>query len=138
VRSLQWTGDQSVFLPDLDEQHQAIFLLLEELRHALLEGEAAIELEARVQCLGDQASEHLRHEERLMREARYPQLEWHKRQHTTARALLTTLAEAIRSSSRDLMFDSLEAIAKWTRDHTGVADRMAGAYLRNHMRGSAR
>jgi hypothetical protein len=32
------------------------------------------------------------------------------------------------------MFHSLEALAGWMRDHTSVADRMAGSYLRNYWR----
>jgi len=138
VRSLQWTEEHSVYLPELDEEHQAMFRLLEELRHAFVEGAPAVDLESKLQRLASEVNVHFRHEERLMREASYPQVEWHKRQHATARAQLALLADSIRAGERASIFESLEAMAKWARDHTTVADRMAGAYLRNHLRALAR
>lgn len=138
MRSLQWTEEHSVYLPELDEEHQAMFRLLEELRHAFVEGEAALDLESKLQRLAGEVHGHFGHEERLMREARYPQVEWHRRQHATARAQMASLADSIRAGERASIFESLEAMAKWARDHTGVADRMAGAYLRNHLRALAR
>jgi hemerythrin-like metal-binding protein len=134
VRSLQWTEEHSVYLPELDEEHQAMFRLLEELRHAFVEGEAAANLESKLDYLAAEVTEHFLHEERLMRDARYPQIEWHKRQHATLHAQMASLANSIRAGERASTFESLEAIAKWARDHTTVADRMAGAYLRNHLR----
>ena len=115
-----------------------MFRLAQELRHAVFEEETAVRLELKAQRLAEEVSRHFRHEERLMREARYPQMEWHKRQHASARADLARLADAIRAADQDATFASLEAISRWIRDHTAVADRMAGAYLRNHQRASAR
>ena len=138
MRSLLWTEENSVYLPELDEEHRVMFHLLQELRHAVVEGEAAVRLELKSQHLADEVTGHFRHEERLMREARYPQMEWHKRQHETALAQLATLADAIYSGDEAAIFESLEAMAKGIRDHISIADRMAGAYLRNHLRALAR
>jgi hemerythrin len=125
-------------LPELDEAHQAMFLLTHELRQAMVEGEEPEHLAHRARRLTDEVTSHLRHEEQLMRAARYPQTEWHKRQHNTVCAQLGKLTESIETEERTSMFDSLEAIAKWMRDHTSIADRMAGAYLRNYQRGLKR
>jgi hemerythrin len=138
VRSLQWTDENSVYLPELDEEHRVIFHLLQDLRHSVVDGEANVRLELKSQHLADEVTYHFQHEERLMREARYPQMEWHKRQHAASRAQLTTLLEAIRTGKQAAIFESLEAMAKGIRDHIGIADRMAGAYLRNHVRALAR
>jgi hemerythrin len=132
VRSLQWTVENSVYLPELDEEHRMIFRLLQELRHAVVEGAAAVHLELKAQHLAAEVNGHFRHEERLMREARYPQAEWHKRQHATNCEQMATLAKAIHTGEQASIFESLEAMAKGIRDHISVADRMAGAYLRNH------
>ena len=125
-------------MPELDEEHQAMFRLLQDLRRAVLEGEGAARLEPKAQRLAAETTGHLRHEEGLLSGARYPQVEWHKRQHATARAQLASLADSIRTGEQATIFQSLEALAKWMRDHTSVADRMAGAYLRNHRRTLAR
>ncbi len=115
-----------------------MFRLTQELRYAVVEREAAIRLELKAQRLAEEVIRHLRHEERLMREAHYPQMEWHERQHATVRAKLAALAESIRTEEQPSVFESLEAVARWMRDHTAVADRMAGSYLRNHLRALAR
>ena len=138
MRSLQWTEEDSVYLPELDEQHQAMYRLAQDLRHAVVEGEAPVHLALKAQRLADEFADHFRHEESLMREASYPQVEWHQRQHATARAQLEALAASIHTGEQAAIFESLEAIAKWMRDHTGIADRMAGAYLRNHLRALTR
>jgi len=131
---LRWTEENSVYLPELDEEHQTMFRLLQELRRAVVEGEEAARLKLRAKHLADEITSHFRHEERMMREAQYPQAEWHKRQHATARAQLAAMADSIRSRDQASIFDSLEAVAKGIRDHINIADRMAGAFLRNHMR----
>jgi hemerythrin-like metal-binding protein len=138
VRSLQWTEEDSVYVPELDEQHQAMYRLAQDLRHAVVEGEATASLELRLQRMADECHNHFRHEEGLMRDASYPQVEWHKRQHATARAQLEALAASIQAGEQAAIFESLQAIAKWMRDHTSIADRMAGAYLRNYLRAFTR
>jgi hemerythrin len=137
VRSLQWTEEDSIYVPELDQEHQAMFHLTQELRHAVMAGEAAARLEITAQRLSEEVTSHLRHEERLMREAGYPQIDWHERQHGTVRAQIATLADSIRAGEQAAIFESLEAIAKWMKDHTSIADCMAGAYLRNHLRALA-
>ena len=137
MRSLRWTPEHSVFVPEIDAQHQEMFRLAEELRRAVLAGEKPGELELLRRRLASEIAGHLSHEERLMRAAEYPAFDWHERQHQTARAKLITLKRDIESGEWQAMFESLESLAGWMRDHTSVADRMAGAYLRNHWRASA-
>ena len=138
MRSLHWTVEHSVYLPELDEEHQEMFRLTQHLRQAVVEDEAAERLLVKAQRLTDEVTSHLRHEERLMRESRYPQMEWHNRQHNTVRHELAKLAESIGAGNQAATFEALEAIARWMRDHTSIADRMAGAYLRNYLRASWR
>ncbi len=69
-----------------------------------------------------------------MRDAEYPAYIWHERQHRTARAKMAALDRDVQRGGRQGMFDSLEGLAGWMRDHTLVADRMAGSYLRNYWR----
>jgi hemerythrin len=107
--------EQAVHVPAIDAEHQELFRVAADLRQALLNG-------------------HFSHEERLMRDAEYPAYTWHERQHRTARARMAALERDFQRSDRQGMFKSLEALAGWVRDHTSVADRMAGSYLRNYWR----
>jgi len=125
-----------VFVPEIDAEHQEMFRLADEFRQAVLEGERPAELEGLERRLAGEVTGHLTHEERMMRAAAYPSFEWHERQHETARARLDDLRRAIPGGDRQRIFEVLESLAGWLRDHTSVADRMAGAYLRNHWRGT--
>jgi hemerythrin len=134
MRSLQWTEEHSVFLPEIDVEHQQVFRDAVELRQAVLAGETAERLEPLVDRLECEVTGHFLHEERLMQTAGYPAITWHLRQHETARARLALLRRRIRHGDRESIFQSLESIAGWLRDHTTVADRMVGSFLRNYRR----
>lgn len=134
MRSLRWTEQNSVHVPEIDAEHQEMFRLAAELRHALLDGGDPRRVDLLGRHLTTEIAGHLAHEERLMRGAAYPSLQWHERQHQTGRARLATLDRALRNGAPDAIFESLERFAGWLHDHTSVADRMVGAYLRNYRR----
>ena len=134
MRSLQWTEDNSVFVPEIDAEHEALFHLLQELRRAVLAGEPREQLERQAGRLATRAASHFQHEERLMRASRYGAQDWHERQHQAARAKLAALIASIRGHGREPVFDALEALANWILDHVSVADHMLGAHLRNRDR----
>jgi hemerythrin len=131
---LQWTEDNSVFVPEIDEEHEALFHLLQELRRAVLAGDPVEQLERQAGRLATRAASHFQHEERLMRASRYSALGWHERQHQTGRTKLAALTDAIRGHGHEPVLEALEALATWILDHVNVADHMLGSYLRNYDR----
>ena len=132
-----WTEDNSVFVPEMDEEHEALFHLLHELRRAVLAGDPLEQLERQAARLTTRAASHFQHEEKLMRASRYSAIDWHERQHQTGRAKLAALTEAIRGHGKTPVFEALEALATWILDHVSVADHMLGSHLRNHDREQA-
>ena len=134
MRSLRWTAEQAVHIPEIDAQHQELFRLSAELRGSLLAGDKAGRVHLLCRRLAAELNGHFTHEERLMRAAEYPAYAWHERQHRSARSKMGALERDVRSGQREAMFESLEALAGWLRDHTSVADRMAASYLRNYWR----
>lgn len=134
MRSLQWTEEHSVHVPEIDAEHQSIFRLASDLRGALMNGARRSQIELLARRVSTEVTGHLAHEERLLRAGRYPALEWHERQHQTGRARLAALERELGAGDLEAVFDALEHLAAWLRDHTSVADRMAGAYLRNYWR----
>lgn len=138
MRSLLWTQESSVHVPEIDAEHQAIFRLAADLRSALMNGAKQSQVELLARRVSTEVAGHLAHEERLLRASRYPALDWHERQHQTGRARLAALERGIAQGDLEAVIDALELLAGWLRDHTSVADRMAGAYLRNHRRTRAR
>jgi len=134
VRSLRWTLEQAIHVPQIDTEHQEMFRAAAGLRQALLDGDKAGRVALRCRCLAAELNGHFSHEERLMRDAEYPSYAWHERQHRTARTKMAALERDILRGDPRGVFDSLEALAAWMRDHTSLADRMVGSYLRNYWR----
>jgi len=131
---LQWTEEHSVFIPEIDDEHRVLFQLCQDLRHAVLAGEAEDRLEFLAGRLANRAAAHFQHEEREMRASRYASWSWHEHQHQTARGLVVALCDSIRGHGTDSVFEALEALTGWMLEHVTVADRMLGAHLRNHER----
>jgi hemerythrin-like metal-binding protein len=134
MRSLLWTEESSVFVPEMDEEHEALFHLMHELRRAVLAGDPLDQLERQAGRLANRAASHFQHEERMMRTSRYTALDWHERQHQTGRAKLAALTDAIRGHGHEPVLAALEALVGWILDHVSVADHMLGSYLRNYDR----
>jgi hemerythrin len=130
----KWSGAHSIYLPEIDAEHRAIYLLGDELHKALLAGAALAHLKPVLANLLETAEEHFRHEERLMRAMNYPSLEWHKRQHNAARKRAKALAGRIEGGDTAAPGELLQFLSIWLRDHISVADRMMGAFLRNYLR----
>ena len=130
----KWSNANSVYLPEIDAEHRAMFRLGDELHKAVLaDADPAVLLPILVN-LRETAEQHFRHEERLMRAMHYPSFEWHKRQHNAARKRAKALAGRIDGGDTAAAGELLEFLSTWLRDHISVADRMMGAYLRNFLR----
>ena len=130
----EWTGEQhAVHVPQVDDEHRALFGLCGDLERAL-EGAPPGEVESIVDKLMARTAEHFAHEERQMRTAGYAHYAWHQRQHHAARARITRLERRIRSGDREAAAELLQYLEGWLNDHIAIADRMLGAFLRNHQR----
>ena len=90
-----------------------------------------------VRALLAAAEDHFAHEELLMQAARYPLLNWHRRQHETARNAARPLVARIEAGDRQAVKALLELLAGWMKDHLAVADRMMAAALRAYARAGA-
>ena len=130
----KWSSAHSVYLPEIDAEHRALYMLGNELHKAMLAGADPVHLKPIVDNLLESAEQHFRHEERLMRAIHYTAFDWHKRQHDAVRK--RSRAAARRVAAGDLMAaaELIEFFSEWVRGHMSVADRMMSARLRNYLR----
>jgi hemerythrin-like metal-binding protein len=137
MRLFHWTRAKSVYMPEFDAEHRNLYETAESLHREWLAGAAAEAMIPAVRALLAAAGEHFAHEERLMRAARYPLLNWHKRQHETAHNAARPLVARIQAGDRLAVKEMLDFLAAWMKDHLAVADRMMAANLRAFARGGA-
>ena len=131
--SLTWSSSHAVFVTEIDDEHKEIFAALSEVQTEVTGGgglAASKATERLINCV----AEHFAHEERLMRAARYGSMRWHKTSHDHARRRLRQFAERMDQGDSKAGLELVDYLTSWLHDHTRLADRMLGAFLRNHQR----
>jgi hemerythrin len=130
----KWSSAHSVYLPEIDAEHRALYRLGDELHKALLAGADPAHLKPILANLLESAEQHFRHEERLMRAIHYLSFDWHKGQHDAVRKQCKAFAKRIEAGDSAAAGELLVYLSDWLRGHLAVADRMMGARLRNYLR----
>ena len=138
MRSFKWTKAHAAFIPEIDAEHRNLYRIGEELHEALVSGATASLLVEKFRALAAAAEEHFTYEERLMRSSHYASMAWHKHQHDTYRKRIAQFLPQIEAGDTQACILLLDFTSDWFRDHTGLTDRMLGAFLRNWGRLQAR
>jgi hemerythrin-like metal-binding protein len=130
----KWTSVHSVYLPEIDAEHRALFNLVEELQKELGRAAELSTLRPSLVELTASFDAHFKHEERIMKAARYSAYGWHKKQHDAVRWRVRRLVKRIDAGQPVAADELLQFLTEWLQTHTQVSDRMMGAYLRNVLR----
>jgi hemerythrin-like metal-binding protein len=137
MRLFHWTRAKSVFVAELDAEHRNLYQIGEDLHKAWSAGAPLGALLPSVRAFLAASEDHFTHEERMMRAARYPLLNWHARQHDAARHAAGPLLARIEAGDREAVEELLNYFSGWLKDHMAVADRMMAATLRAFARARA-
>ncbi|MGA2116473.1 MAG: hemerythrin family protein [Bryobacteraceae bacterium] len=134
MRSLKWSTSHAVFVTEIDDEHKEIFEALSGLQAAISSPRPSPEIGKLTERLIASIVGHFAHEERLMRAALYSSRNWHKRQHDAAKRRVGQFVLQIERGDPKAGVELVGYLTAWLRDHTRLADRMLGAFLRNHRR----
>lgn len=132
--ALIWSDSNEVFVPEIDAEHRALFRKVDELRRALKSHGKQKSVAAGLRTLLSETEAHFAREERLMGDSRFWGSQWHKSQHKTARKHLRRALQANEEGDSAKAERELKFMGSWLNDHTSIADRIFGAFLRNHVR----
>ncbi len=126
-----WSSSLKVGVPEIDEQHQELFVRAERLILALRGGDRS-EVEPLVKYLADYVTSHFQCEERWMARVEYPGLEAHRDAH---RRFSDELREMTREFQRKgptplLALTVHNWLSDWLRRHIGGADVQLGTWLK--------
>jgi hemerythrin-like metal-binding protein len=131
VQFLEWSAERNaIAVPELDEQHQELFVMGNDLYQALAGGALVSAVEPGLRELIAHTVAHFAREERIMRSKRYPAYAWHKGQHDTVRTKLAGLEQCLQNGDPEAVLPILDYVTAWLQTHTAVSDRMMGAFLR--------
>ena len=131
MRRVKWSDQYQVHLPEIDAEHRSLYRATAELQHVVETGLGTEHIAAIMQEILTHLAGHFAHEERLMQETEFAGAAWHKQQHDTARRRVGALDARIRAGEEGAPAELVAYLAKWLRDHVGLADRMMASHLRN-------
>jgi len=129
--ALSWDPSLAVGLPEIDGQHQELFVRIDRLLTAIQRGQSAGEVVRLLDYLSRYAVEHFAAEERLMEERQYPEREAHRAEHRRFEVDLAALrAELDRDGPGALLVVRVNSrVTLWLRDHIYRTDKALVAFL---------
>ena len=130
-----WREKYAIGQPEIDQQHQQLFALLDRLYAAVCaggddssEGQSAVE--AVVTELVSYTRSHFFFEESLMRESGYFGLEQHQQEHHRLLSMVDEKMAALRRGDKIISIDLLEFMNLWLAQHIIKSDSQLAQFLR--------
>lgn len=117
-----WKDEFSIGLPEIDEQHQALFELINRLWTAIVRQAGTDEILKIVMDLERYTLSHFTAEETFMRVAAYPDFQQHKKEHEDFVARVARERQAV-TSGKSISLDLIRFLKDWLINHILVADR---------------
>lgn len=128
--ALRWTTALAIGVAELDAQHEELFRRLDRMLDAMLvhDRSEAVRLLA---FLRSYVRDHFATEERLMREAAYPETRSHEAEHERFRGTIADLTRTLDTdgASAHLVLRLERELTTWVRDHIYSTDLALGHWL---------
>lgn len=127
---LSWRADYEVGVATIDAEHRYLFDLINEFHDRSAGGETRVAVLQVLSKLVGYAEEHFQHEEALMNEHAYPQLERQRGSHETLFSSLFELNDRLSKGDADIDFQTMRFLKGWLVDHILKEDMDIGVFLR--------
>lgn len=129
-----WTSDYCVGIAQFDQEHMQLIELTNKLYASILDGNTVDVAPTVIDGLVGYADQHLRHEERVMIDVGYPNIDRHKAQHVWFVGRIQAFQqEGIDKAGTLAMIDVARELSlflkNWLSGHLCGEDRELGAYL---------
>ncbi len=118
-----WKGTYSVKIEILDQHHQHLFSLINELHDFMRTGNSDAILITTLQELLRYTREHFAAEEVLMAAFRYPHLEAHRREHERLTQTVVEFISAFNAGERRFGVELMDFVGDWLTNHVLRSDQ---------------
>lgn len=126
---IEWTDKYEVGVKRVDEQHQRLFDLLNDLHAATVNGDEQTTLASVLDALVEYTVYHFETEEKLYVDYKCPDYQTHKTEHDKLTMQATRLQEDFATGSATISFDVLDFLHDWLVDHTTGLDKQMAPHL---------
>jgi hemerythrin len=125
----KWSSDYSVNIKTIDDQHQELVNILNRLFVAVCQREGDKVIAGILDALMSYTKKHFALEERLMREAKYKDVEPHVAEHKKLIDQLDNLCKQHLIEEKVIYFEMLRFLKKWLKEHIKGVDTKYSAAL---------
>jgi hemerythrin len=132
---IEWNNELAVHVPFIDDEHEELVFLINELYEAVLTNQSKQDLDRGLDRLILHTAAHFKHEEILFENTGYADAAKHKKQHDALTKQVRNLQEDYRQGEADLSVDVLKLLSKWLVHHMQTSDRKYSLHL--HTKGIA-
>jgi hemerythrin len=120
---IRWSKQLAISHPQIDKQHQGLFLRIEALIHSIMKKRGDKESLDLLFFLKKYTKDHFTYEEAYMARKKYPGLVEHKQQHDTFVASMAEMQRiSFEDSDQDISQELNEKLGEWLRTHILIED----------------
>jgi hemerythrin-like metal-binding protein len=124
-----WKNSLSVRIPEIDEQHQNLFEIVNYLYDSMINGRSNDTLSRVLQELVDYSRYHFQTEEDIMERYRYPQAQRHIKEHEYFIVRVQAYVDNYNKGNAVLSIDVVNFIKKWIMYHVERSDQGYSIHL---------
>jgi len=131
---MMWRRSYETGNEQVDKEHKEIFRMVEELI-ANFDDSSPAEVDKTINYLAEYTVDHFKHEEAIMEESQYPQLDEHKKQHDDFVLEVLDLQKRVQKRANESInsIDVKVVIANWLVDHVLGSDKEMADYHRKYL-----
>ncbi len=123
---ISWTPEWRIGVEQIDQQHEELFRMFNELGDALWDGQGKDKIGEMLDFIANYAVRHFADEEAFMLAQGYEGYADHKRIHDAFVEEVTTILKRYKfgENSSDFVIKIVSHLGKWTRDHVRGHDQL--------------
>jgi len=125
-----WEDSYNVGIQEVDEQHQVLVTLLNQLHTAILEHHGKKTSREILDQLAEYTRTHFLLEESLMRVTHYPGFDIHKQQHEDLIKQVHDLQTKLDQENVAITFELLHFLKNWLMQHINESDQRFGKHFK--------
>jgi hemerythrin len=126
----EWSQDFSVGIDSIDQQHQQLVKMLNDLYAAMQAGQGQASLSKVLNGLAQYCLTHFAYEERMMSGHGYPDYAAHKQIHEKMTAKVKSLLQDVDSGKVQTSVSVAAFLKDWLTKHIQQTDKKYGPYLK--------
>lgn len=120
---ISWNESLSVNVQEIDQQHQKLIGMINELYDAMKEGKGNTVLDKVITELIDYTTSHFTTEEKYFEKYSYPRAASHKLEHADFIKKVSSFQEQYRAGQTGLSIEIITFLSNWLKNHIQIVDK---------------